>query len=232
MPAQFSRRAILGQIALGGALAAGAPVRHAFAQMDDRPWFFLTDDEARWLAAIVDVFIPEDDYPSASQAGVVDYIDFQMATHYGEGARLYLEGPFYTGTPEQGYQAPYPPAELLRRGIAAAMAEDDVTAQDAAGRERYVQAMSESDGMMGDTDVPVVTFFTELLSLANEGYFSDPIYMGNNAYAGWKMVGFPGAHAYYLSHVDKHDRPFDKPPMGIAHGEYPRTPPRSVGQES
>ncbi|SDY34834.1 gluconate 2-dehydrogenase subunit 3 family protein [Citreimonas salinaria] len=229
MPAEYSRRAVLGQIALGGALATAGPAGHAFAALDDRPWFFLTDNEARWLAAIVDVFIPADEYPSATQAGVVDYIDFQMATHYGKGARLYLQEPFSQGAPEQGYQAPCPPAELLRRGIAAALAEGDVTAQDAAGRERYVQAMSEAQGNIDDSDVPVGTFFTELLSLTNEGCFADPIYMGNNAYAGWEMVGFPGAHAYYLSFVDKHNRPFDKPPMGIAHGEYPHTFPRIVG---
>lgn len=230
MPATFSRRAILRQIALGGAVAAAAPARHAFAALDDRPWFFLTDDEARWLAAIVDVFIPEDDYPSATQAGVVDYIDSQLASHYGRGARLYLQGPFPEGTPEQGYQSPHPPAELIRRGIAAAMAEGDVTAQDAAGRERYVQAMSETEGTLGD--VHVGTFFTELLKLTNEGYFADPIYRGNKAYSGWEMVGFPGAHAYYLSFVDKHNRPYDQPPMGIAHDAYSSPPPRIVGQES
>jgi hypothetical protein len=91
------------QIGAGGLAAAtgltGA-TRHAFAQADARPWSVLADAQARWLAAACDVFIPEDDFPSASQAGVVDFIDFQLATDYGRGAGLYLEGPFPEGATE------------------------------------------------------------------------------------------------------------------------------------
>lgn len=79
--------------------SAAPPVRHAFAGTAAEPWSFLSDEEARWLAAIADVFIPEDDFPSASQAGVVDYIDLQMATGYGNGEGPYLNGPFPQGTP-------------------------------------------------------------------------------------------------------------------------------------
>lgn len=234
MSPRYSRRAVLFQIGLGSAAAAAgtvAPVRHAFAQFDNRPWYFLTDPEAQWLAAFCDVIIPEDDYPSASQAGVVDYIDFQLATGYGQGDRLYLQGPFPEGTPEQGYQVPYAPAGLIRRGIAGfrERAESDLTTLDAAGREQMVQAMSEESGKYGD--VSGKAFFDELLSLTNEGYFADPIYLGNDNYAGWKMVGFPGAHAYYLSRVDNHDLKVVQPPMGIAHAPGRPTLPRIVGQE-
>jgi hypothetical protein len=230
MPNGFSRRAVLMQIAAAG-VAATTP-RHAFAAYDDRPWYFLTDDEARWLAAVCDVFIPEDEYPSASQAGVVDYIDFQLASGYGQGEGLYLKPPFAEGTPQQGWQLQSPPSELIRRGIAGVrdMADADVTELDQAGREAFVQALSEEAGMLGD--VPATTFFTELLSLTNEGYFADPIYLGNHDYAGWKMVGFPGAHAYYLERVDNHARTFRQPPMGIAHqaGGSP-TLPRAIERE-
>lgn len=231
MQKTFSRRAVLGQITAGAAAATlGAP-RHAFAQLDHRPWAYITDDEARWLAAVCDVFIPQDDYPSASQAGVVDYIDLQLATGYGQGAGLYMKGPFPEGTPQQGYQLPYPPAQLIRRGIAAARDEEDVTTLQGLDRADYVQRLSERTDPLGDT--PATTFFTELLSLTNEGYFADPIYLGNHNYAGWKMVGFPGAHAYYTERVDDHDYTFDQPPMGIAHSQTGRNSlPRPIPEES
>lgn len=228
MPRQFSRRAVLGQITTASmAAAAGWPAKHAFAALDTEPWYFLTDAEARWLAAVVDVFIPEDEYPSASQAGVVDFIDLQLATDYGKGAGLYLEGPFPQGAPEQGWQVPFTPAELIRKGIAGLAEEGDVTGMDTAGRAAYVQALFEREGMIGQ--VHAGTFFTELLTLTNEGYFADPIYRGNARYAGWEMVGFPGAHAYYLESVDAHNRPYRKPPKGIAHDPNgPATLPRVI----
>ena len=225
----FSRRAVLTQIA-GSALAGAAPLRHAFAQADAEPWFFLTDDEARWIAGIADVFIPEDDDPSASQAGVVDYIDFQMATGYGRGEGLYLKGPFPAGTPQQGWQLPMTPGELLRAGLAglAETAERPIAELSPADRVRFVEALSKEDGDLGG--VPAQTFFEELLSLTNEGYFADPIYLGNHDYAGWRMVGFPGAHAYYTDFVDKNVR-FDAPPRGIAHGAYSARRPRPITAE-
>ena len=51
-----------------------------------------------------------------------------MAGGYGKGDRLYLEGPFAEGTPEQGYQLRMTPSELIRAGIA------DVNAY---AREKY-----------------------------------------------------------------------------------------------
>ncbi|OAN79429.1 hypothetical protein A8B78_11900 [Jannaschia sp. EhC01] len=232
MPTRFSRRAVLGQIALGGmVMTASGPVRHAFAQADQEPWYFLTNAEARWLSAVVDIFIPEDEFPSATQAGVVDFIDFQMATGYGQGDGLYLEGPFQEGTAEQGYQLPYTPAEMLRAAISTLMDETDITALPAADRDAYVTALSERTEPLGD--IPASTFFSEILKLANQGYFADPIYMGNRQYAGWEMVGFPGAHAYYLQRVDLHNLPVDQPPMGIVHGDGGHnTLPRIIEEEA
>lgn len=226
---QFSRRAVLQGIAGGGVVASMGSTftrAHAFSVYEDQPWFFLTNDEARWLGAICDVFIPEDDYPSASQAGVVDFIDLQLISPYGEGERLYLDGPFPTGIATQGYQLPYTPAELIRRGIEAARAETDLAQLDPQERVKWVDDLAERDDRFGE--VPATALFSELLSLTNQGYFADPIYMGNHDYAGWKMVGFPGAHVYFMSFVDQPTPRGAPPPMGIAHdaSNMPRAPRR------
>jgi hypothetical protein len=220
MPDAFSRRAVLqtaGASGLAAAIGLPAVPRHAFAQADGRPWAILTDAEARWLAAACDVLIPEDEYPSASQAGVVDFIDLQMSTDYGQGAGLYLEGPFFEGTPEQGWQIDKTPAELLLQGIADLNAEGTpIQDLDEAGRADFIERLSTREQPIGG-GTKATDFFTLLQSLTNEGYFADPIYLGNYDYAGWRMVGFPGAHAYYLERVDNHGISAPPPPMGIAH---------------
>ncbi len=211
----YSRRSVLAGLGAIGT-AALTPPRHAFARIDDRPFFFFTDDEARFLALICDTLIPEDEFPSASQAGVVDYIDLQMAGPYGRGARLYMQPPFAEGTASQGYQLPLVPAQLIRQGLADLADRDDgALRRDAAARKAALTQLSAGDpaALQGHGS----TFFDELWKLTNEGFFADPIHGGNADYAGWNMVGFPGAHAYYQSFVDKFNVPYPKPPMGINH---------------
>ena len=38
-------------------------------------------------------------------------------------------------------------------------------------------------------------FFNTLRTHTMEGMFADPVYGGNKDFAGWRLVGFPGAHA-------------------------------------
>lgn len=215
----FSRRDVL--LALGASgLSAGtpgaSPAQNPFRRYDGRPWAFLTDDEARFLAAAADVLIPADEFPSASQAGVVDFIDLQLAGPYGRGATLYLEGPFPQGTPEQGWQMPHTPADLFRSAIGR-LENGGTRLADLDADQRLEAVARLSDGRLAiPGDIPAQPFFDELLALVNEGYFADPIHGGNRGYAGWDMVGFPGAHAYYLDFVEA-NAPYRAPPKGIAH---------------
>ncbi|MFD0857888.1 gluconate 2-dehydrogenase subunit 3 family protein [Roseovarius aquimarinus] len=223
----FSRRAVLLGLAASAGAALSAP-RHAFASLDGKPFSFLTETEARLLAVLCDTLIPADDYPSASEAGVVDFIDLQMVGPYGRGHGLYMKGPFFDGTPEQGYQLPLLPSELIRAGLAGLeRAESGFALMEQPRRDEIVTAMSEGEMDLGDA--PSKAFFDEVWTLTNQGYFADPIYGGNADYAGWKMVGFPGAHAYYTSFVNKHNRRYPQPPMGINHapggnGDLPAAP--------
>jgi gluconate 2-dehydrogenase gamma chain len=80
---------------------------------------FFTAPEAAVVLALVDTLIPTDDVgPGGVEVGVPTFIDREMASAYGRGARMYLDGPFGEGTPQQGYQLPLAPAELYRVGIA------------------------------------------------------------------------------------------------------------------
>jgi gluconate 2-dehydrogenase gamma chain len=107
-----------GLIAISTAtLAAEVPALPMHAPAEAR---FLNESERRFLLAVVERLIPADEkWPGAAEAGVVDYIDLQMAGQWGKGELLYRHGPFRKGTPSLGYQLEYTPAELFRRSILA-----------------------------------------------------------------------------------------------------------------
>jgi hypothetical protein len=76
---------------------------------------FFTPPEAAVIVALVDTLIPKDEVgPGGVEVGVPIFIDRELDGAYGRGARMYLNGPFAEGTPQQGYQLPLPPAELYR----------------------------------------------------------------------------------------------------------------------
>lgn len=207
-----TRRALLRGAAYAALIAA---VPNALAQ-PARPVrrFFLTEAEADFLAAAVDRILPKDEWPSASEAGVVDFIDLQLATGWGEGIGQYLQGPMREGTPQQGYQLTLTPAELFRLGIAAAREQVNFTTLNDADKDAFLRRCENGEVRLGP--VPGKTFFEELRQLTLEGFYADPAYNGNRGAVAWRMIGFPGPHAYYLTEIDRHDMLYDRAPQGMA----------------
>ncbi len=194
----FSRRE-----ALAGALALSALPSIGMAQRarPDAALSFFSPEEARFMDAAIDRLIPaEPEWPGGREAGVLSYIDLQLAGPFGQGARFFQGGPHEPGTPEQGYQLPFTPAELYRRSLASLLGQTE-------GGRRFVEASeAEKDGFLkrletGESDldgVPSAVFFETLLTNTVEGYFADPVYGGNRGMTSWRMIGFPGAQAGYL----------------------------------
>ncbi len=103
---------------LHGRHASSAPKPASPADEPVPVYEFLNGDEAAFIEAAVDTFIPTDDVgPGALELGVAVFIDRQLNSGYGRGDRMYLQGPFIEGTPEQGYQLRMTPSELVRNGI-------------------------------------------------------------------------------------------------------------------
>lgn len=172
------------------------------------PPLFFTSIEAAVVTALVDTLIPQDDTgPGGVEAGVPTYIDRQMAGGFGRGARMYLQGPFASGTPQQGYQLPLTPAELYRVGIADLNAW---CAKTYAGKSFVELAASERAEALklveqNKAEFPQVSaraFFSLLLQTTMEGYFGDPLYGGNRDKMVWKMIGFPGAIGMYVDDIE------------------------------
>ena len=183
---------------------------------------FLNDAEAVFLAAALDVLIPADDAgPGGVEAGVVAFIDRQLAGAWGSGARMYLRGPWADGTPQQGYQLPLTPAQLFRAGVP----EVDALARKAGGQpfaqlppERRDALLSALDkGELSLATLPGQAFLELLRTSAVEGYFADPAYGGNRNMAAWRMIGFPGARGAYVDDIESaRGKRFAAEPISLA----------------
>lgn len=188
------------------------------------PLYALTPNEAEFLVAVVDAFIPADDLsPSGSECGVVTFIDRQLAGAYGAGARLYQEGPFQPSNeqPQFGSQSPLAPLAFIRLGIAELDAW--ATAQRGARVGQLSRPILEAllrDIEGGKVALPRIdarAFFAALLQLSMEGFFSDPIYGGNRGKASWRMIGYPGLPATYAKAIKDHrGRRYEAEPRSIA----------------
>lgn len=225
---KFSRRMFLKTAGtasvVSGVVAAAAfdiaPVAEKAVAPPLSGTLFFNPQEAAIIQAACERLIPHDDLgPGANEAGVPNYLDKQLAGAWGAGERLYRSGPWQVGTPSQGYQLPFTPAELFRnalRGIAADLKQQgkEFPALSDDEQDAYLKALQA--GGKDLNGVPANVFFQTLLAMTVEGYFSDPAYGGNKDMLAWKMIGFPGAYANYFDLVDKHGVKFTRAPLSIA----------------
>lgn len=208
-----------GQAPLGAPGPAQAPQPGALAA---ETYQFFNPDEAAFIEAFVDHLIPADELtPSGTALGISAFIDRQLASAWGKGARMYLQGPWAAGTPSQGYQLPLTPADLYRNAIRAVDAYCQASYRrsfdrlDPAQRQEVVLGLSE--GKLRLQDLPSRTFFDMAYGNVMEGLFSDPIYGGNRDKGGWKLVGFPGVIAAHAENIERfRGKPYPAPPVGIA----------------
>jgi gluconate 2-dehydrogenase gamma chain len=184
-------------------------------------YVFFSPPEAAFIEAAVDCLIPADELsPGGTDCGVAVFIDRQLAGAWGAGERLYLQGPWPTGKPEQGYQLPLTPAELYRSGIAAT----NRYCVETHGREfdRLDQARQSAvlagleGGEVSLGSLPSRVFFATLLQNSMEGFLADPVYGGNRDKAAWKMIGYPGVIAVYSEHIKNYrNRRYEAEPLSI-----------------
>lgn len=219
---RLRRRKLLGLLGAGGLVPLGADAYGLPESIAPTPRSapgrrFLTEAEARFIRAAVDRLIPADGFPSASEAGVVDYIDLQLASGWGRGERMYLQGPHHRGTARQGDLLPIAPARLYREallGVAAYFLDRrPFDSRPAVEQDAFLRRLEADELMLGS--VPSAVFFELLRANTIEGWFSDPLHGGNRDMAGWRMIRFPGAPAQFVKWVDRHDMRFDRRPISI-----------------
>lgn len=184
-------------------------------------YVYLAPAEVAFVDAALDRLIPTDQLGAGARAsGGTLFIDRQLAGPYGRAERWYMDGPWRSGTPEQGYQLKLTPAALYR----AAIRDIDEHCRHSFGGRAFAQLEpARQDEVLhaleaGDMELPNASskdFFHMLLRNAQEGFLADPLYGGNRDFAGWKLIGFPGPRYNYRPDIERYGQRYDRPTVGL-----------------
>jgi len=170
------------------------------------PLRFFTADEASVISAACDRIFPSDESgPGAKEAGVIIYIDHQLAGPYGRDQYRYTKGPFLETDRVHGYQGKQNPQEIYRAGI-----------KDLGGDFVGLGAAQQDERLRGTEQS---LFFQMLRAHTVEGMFCDPMHGGNANLIGWQMIGFPGPLMSYRKQIGTYNK-----------GEAWRVKPKSLEQ--
>lgn len=121
------------------------------------------------LEAVCARILPTDDTPGATEAHVINFIDFQLTTP--------LVAPFL---PAFRRLARMLHARARKAGVGSFAALPEAT------QDRLLENIQSAHvGRVSGARV-----FRALVSLVLEGTFGDPIYGGNRDKLGWKLIGF------------------------------------------
>ena len=205
-----SRRAFLVRAALSaGAMAGSTVVPDLYGQNEplqnvaiEHPnaiqlGAFFNYENAQTIAAFTERLMPgAPGKPGALDAGVLRYIDLALSGAYADLQEFYRQGltqlDAYCRT---SYNSPF--------------VRLDSTKQDA-----VIKAVEE-DKAVGFTWPTARAFFEVVRTHTMEGMFADPVYGGNKDFAGWRLVGFPGAQALFSPTDLQSQHAFTHSPVGL-----------------
>jgi len=139
----------------GAALAVGCTTRNRGS------WDFLTNGQARTLAAICDQIVPADDFPSAAQAGVLTYIDRQLVRHYRRHRDAYCDG----------------------------LAQAEEMSRKRFGRDLSELPTPQQLEVVSAIEQQNRRFFDLVREHTLEGYYGSPRHGGNRDAVSWRMLG-------------------------------------------
>jgi Gluconate 2-dehydrogenase subunit 3 len=154
---------------------SGAP---AMAQEDNALVFFNVAD-ALTIEALAERIMPgAPGKPGAKDAGVLTYIDLALSGAYSDQQEFYRHGLAQLDT------------------YCNTTYNNSFTYLTSAQQDEVVTALET--GKATGFDWPTAqSFFDRARTHTMEGMFADPVYGGNKNFAGWRLVGFPGAQVTF-----------------------------------
>jgi gluconate 2-dehydrogenase gamma chain len=147
------------EVLLAGAAASAALVSGCHTR--GSRWLVFTDAEARTLGTLCDQIVPADEWPSASEAGVVTFIDRQLTGPYRRYRKTYSHGLEDTGK----LAASRFGIELARVSVA-----------------QQLQVAQEIERQNSE-------FFELVRRHTLQGYYGSPRHGGNKDAVSWRMLG-------------------------------------------
>ena len=174
---------------MGGAMQQqpAAPVEHHGA--------FFNDEDARTVAAFAERLMPSaPGKPGAKDADVLNYIDLALMGPYADQQDFYRRG--LAHLEEYSLKAH---GNSFRR-LAPDKQDAVITALEQGKADNFTYPSAQA-------------FFDRLRTHTMEGMFSDPVYGGNKNFAGWQLVGFPGAQHSFTPEDLKSREAFTRAPM-------------------
>jgi gluconate 2-dehydrogenase gamma chain len=167
--AKITRRKFIG---IAVTAAAASPMVSCTGLMS--PWRFLSGAEAHTLGAICERLIPADQYAGAAWAGVVNFVDRQLAGPYKKSRLSYRQG--LAGTDQT--------SQIL---FGWRFAELDARQQD------EILRMLEKGRAPGDAwkRLSAERFFDLVLTHTMQGFYGDPRHGGNREAVSWRMLSLP-----------------------------------------
>ena len=181
---RFSRRALLKQAGVAGAVALGSSAPLANAASGSRPggsnsipvreaFETLTAAESETLDAVLDRILPSDgNGPGAREARAIQFIDHALAGYLASQRNTYAIGLLAIDTAAQAQHGT--PFHLLTP----------------AQQDTLLKAVESNE--IGGFEGSGSSFFSMVRNHTIDGTFSDPYYGGNRDYIGWDMLGYPG----------------------------------------
>jgi len=175
-PDGITRRAALKWAAAGTfGLAAGMGTTAGLARWirtEPAPYRFFSAAEARLLIPFCEQIIPRDDAPGATDAGVIFYIDRQLASvfiRHQQTYRLGLEA--FRKTCLQVYKLPFEQLAFDQQTEAL----------------RLIESNKAPKELWGDRSQSA--FFNLVLDHTKQGFYGSPRHGGNRDYASYRMLG-------------------------------------------
>lgn len=205
-----TRRSFLVSAAVGAGAVAGSglipdaytqtPEQHKDASGQSHPTSiqhgaFFNYEQATTIAAFTERLMPgAPGKPGARDAGVLNYIDMALAGAYADLQDFYRRGLAQLDAYcRKNYKQPFAQLEPARQ-------DEVITA-------------IEQDKAAGFTLPTAREFFNVVRTHTMEGMFADPIYGGNREFAGWRLVGFPGAQGNFTPADLQNKQIFAREPM-------------------
>jgi gluconate 2-dehydrogenase gamma chain len=156
---------------------------------------FFNDDDSRTITAFTERLMPgAPGKPGATDAGVLNYIDLALSGAYEDQQDFYRRGVAQLDAHcTKTYSKPF-------RSLTVAQQDETITVLKHGKAPAFAWPTAQA-------------FFNTVRTHTMEGMFADPVYGGNKDFAGWRLVGFPGAQLQFTREDIQSKQAFTREPI-------------------